>query len=127
MKTLDEIGQALRAIDSHRVETKPTEGNPNSLDVVIVQEFPPPKKRNEIRIEKDGARWLAHPKSGSDSHVAQFVAMQLQVATIGSDDVRSERNAEGLFAVAFRTEAPKADVAPQSSAKRTKDTQEASV
>lgn len=118
MKTLDEIAQAVRAIfpkqetssgleaDAFRVETTPTEGAPNSLDVMIAQVFPPPAKRWDIRIEKTANGWLSHPITATSSHVAQAVAMRLQRNAVGEfgPPNTSARNADGVFAVAFVTE-----------------------
>lgn len=139
MNTLDDIAQAVAAIfpkqetssgleaETHRVETKPTEGDPNSLDVVIVQVFPPPAKRFELRIEKTANGWLSHPKVATDSYMAQAVAMRLQRNATGSDDVRSVRNSAGLFAVSFVTgpQAPKVELI-EAKPKRVRE-QEASV
>ncbi len=93
---------------THRVETSPVKGDPNSLDVVIVQQFPPPARRYELRIERTSEGWLSHPVTGPDTYMAQTVAMRLQRKALGDSGppVKSLRNAEGLFACSFTTELP---------------------
>jgi hypothetical protein len=92
-------------VQTHRVETFTDEKRPNELDVVIVQVFPTPAKRNELTIEVDGDQLVAHPKDATDTAMAQLVAFRLQSAALGSNGppITSVRNEQtGLWGHSFR-------------------------
>ncbi len=118
MKTLEQLAQAVVDLfpvqtstsgleaTTHRVEIKPVEGQPKAVDFVIVQMFPTPARRYELRIEQTSDGWLSHPRTGPDTYIAQTVALRLQRNALGHSGptVKSVRNAEGLFACSFHTE-----------------------
>ena len=118
----NQVTESGHEVQTHRVETTTDPKRPNELDVVIVQVFPAPAKRNEVTIVANGEALSCHPKTATDSATAQLVAFRLQSAAIGAHGpaITASRNESGLFAHAFRM-TQEAPVQVESRARKPKD------